>query len=73
MAEPYTDNPAVAAQVRQLLAERENAEAYGQTSRLEAIDKQLQGLGVKPDKKLAKAPEGRASRAKQTTAPKDEE
>jgi hypothetical protein len=54
-----------AAQVRQLQAERENAEAYGLTTRLEAIDKQLKELGVKPKEKAKKAepeksePEGR--------------
>lgn len=55
MAEPYTDNPAVAAQLRQLLAERENAVAYENEGRVEAIDKQLDSLGYKPDKKPAKA------------------
>ena len=39
-----------AAQVRQLLAERENAVLYGQETRVEAIDKQLKEFGVKPEK-----------------------
>jgi hypothetical protein len=59
------------AQVRQLLAERENADAYGQTTRVEAIDKQLAGLGyTKPEqapKKVAEAPQGRKAPAKSTT------
>jgi hypothetical protein len=59
-----------AAQVRQLLAERENAEAYGQETRLGAIDKQLAGLGYtepeKAPKKVADAPQGRKAPAKAT-------
>jgi ferredoxin-NADP reductase len=60
-----------AAQVRQLQAERENAVAYGQETRIEAIDKQLKELGVKPKKaKVEKVepepekaePEGRATK-----------
>ena len=39
-----------AAQVRQLQAERVNAVNYGQTTRVEAIDKQLKEFGVKPEK-----------------------
>jgi hypothetical protein len=42
-------------QVQQLLAERVNAEAYGQSSRVEAVDKQLAGLGYVDPKKAAKA------------------
>ena len=38
----------IASQVRQLLAERENAVGYGQETRIEAIDKQLKELGVTP-------------------------
>jgi hypothetical protein len=66
-----------AGQVRQLLAERENAVAYGQETRVEAIDKQLKQLGVKPKAKAAKVepepekaePEGRHSKQeKQHTA-----
>lgn len=45
----------LAPQVRQLLAERENAEAYGQASRLEAVDKQLAELGYKRPAQAAKA------------------
>jgi len=72
MAEPYTDNPQLAAQIRQLLAERENADAYGQETRLEAIDKQLKELGFKSDKQAAKAvdddgPKGRSGKGKQQT------
>jgi hypothetical protein len=58
------------AQVRQLLAERENADAYGQTTRLEAVDKQLAELGwSKPEeapKKVAEAPQGRKAPGKST-------
>jgi hypothetical protein len=71
-----TDNPQVAAQLRQLLAERENAVAYGQTTRVEAVDKQLATLGYKTEKQAAKAvdakateePQGRKAPAKHTTA-----
>lgn len=35
-----------AAQVEQLLAERENAEGYGQTDRVEAADKSLAAFGI---------------------------
>jgi hypothetical protein len=38
------------AQVRQLLNERENADAYGQTDRVDAVDKQLAELGYKTPK-----------------------
>ena len=59
-----------AAQVRQLLAERENADAYGQATRLAAIDKQLASLGwTKPEeapKKVADAPQGRKAPSKAT-------
>lgn len=44
-----------AAQVRQLLAERENAVAYEQTDRVAAVDKQLEGLGYKSEKQAVKA------------------
>jgi hypothetical protein len=61
--------------VRQLLAERENAVGYGQETRIQAIDKQLKDLGVKPPKKAERAepeksePEGRATKQdKQHTA-----
>lgn len=43
-----------ATQVAQLLAERVNAVAYGQVSRMEAIDKQLASLGYTDHKKAAK-------------------
>lgn len=48
---PYQQAP----QVRQLLAERANAEAYGQVSRVDAVDKQLNGLGWVDPAKAAKA------------------
>jgi|GEM_PF-3787911 len=38
----------VAGQVRQLLAERANAEAYGNTGRMAAVDTQLAQLGYCP-------------------------
>jgi len=67
-----------AAQVRQLLAERETAQGYGLTTRVEAADKQLAELGwVDPAKAEAEAkaaarrqpPKGRTSAAsKKVTA-----
>lgn len=80
--EPVTTSPQAAGQLRQLLAERENAEAYGQTTRLEAVDKQLAELGYSVEKsKVAKAeaakseekpseraPQGRATRQEQQQA-----
>ena len=62
-----------AAQVRQLLNERELAVAYGQTTRVEAVDKQLAELGYTPPDKADKAdkaekgPKGRGGRPKSTT------
>ena len=47
--------PQQANQVRQLLNERENADAYGQTTRLAAVDKQLTELGYKSPKQAEKA------------------
>lgn len=56
--------------VRQLLAERENAVIYGQATRVDAIDKQLAGLGVTvsddaddeaPAPKKSAAPKGRSA------------
>jgi hypothetical protein len=38
-----------AAQVRQLQAERANAVAYGQATRVAAVDKQLAAFGVTPE------------------------
>jgi hypothetical protein len=38
-----------AAQIRQLQAERANAVAYGQQTRIDAVDKQLAEFGVKPE------------------------
>lgn len=71
MAEPYTDNPQLAAQVRQLLAWRENAVVYGQTDQIESADKQLKALGYKEPKKAAKVdddgPTGRSAKKKTTT------
>jgi hypothetical protein len=64
-----------AGQVRQLLAERVNARAYGMTERLAAIDKQLAELGYtrkggsgKDADAVAKAeaPPGRSTRGRQT-------
>lgn len=54
-----------AGMVAQLRAERELAEAYGQTSRVEAVDKQLAELGVKTP---AKAAEERAAAAEEDEA-----
>jgi hypothetical protein len=52
-----------AAQVRQLQAERVNAVAYGQETRVEAIDKQLKELGVKPEKAKKAEPEAKPEKA----------
>ena len=41
------------AQVDQLLAERENAVAYEQQTRVDAVDKQLDGLGVSARREAA--------------------
>lgn len=69
-----------AGQVRQLLAERVNAEAYGNAARVEQIDRDLAELGYAKPKpaKVAKdeEPQGRATRqaARQhTVAKKDED
>jgi hypothetical protein len=50
-------------QVRQLLAERANADAYGQTTRLAAVDKQLAELGYTSPKQAEKAADAAAERA----------
>lgn len=58
----------LAPQIKQLQAERENAVAYGNETRVEQIDRQLADLGVK-----AKAAEKRAAASEDTgkqTAPK---
>jgi len=74
---PYQVTP----QVVQLQTERANAIAYGNEARVEAIDKQLAGLGVKAkaaqERKAAtedvdddghkKPPQGRSSKPQQTT------
>lgn len=64
-----------AGHVRQLLAERSVAQSYGQTTRVEAVTKQLAELGY-ADPKPAKAdrepektpPQGRSTTRRQTTA-----
>jgi hypothetical protein len=56
--------PQQANQIRQLLNERANADTYGQTTRVEAVDKQLAELGYKTQKqaeRAASAAEGRAA------------
>jgi len=60
-----------AAQVRQLLAERDNAKAYGMTTRVEAADKQLAALGYTTQKKAEKAAAAAEERA--AAAEADEE
>jgi hypothetical protein len=62
-----------AAQVRQLLAERETAEAYGQTTRVEAADKQLAELGYKRPGQAEKAADAAEDRAAAALAEGDEE
>lgn len=52
------------AQVDALLDERQNAVAAGQTTRVEAVDKQLKALGVETEaEKKAKAAEARKAAA----------
>lgn len=66
-----TESPKVAGQVRQLLAERANAIAYGMTTRVEACDKQLKTLGYRPgleDEKTPAAPEDPAAPPQGRTA-----
>lgn len=60
-----------AGQIRQLLAERENAVAYEQTDRIAAVDKQLSGLGYKP-KQAAKAADAAEATAEAETPAKEE-
>lgn len=62
-----------AAQVRQLLAERENAVAYEQTDRVAAVDKQLEGLGYKSEKQAVKAADAAEERAAAAVAETDDE
>lgn len=61
-------------QVRQLLSERANADAYGQATRVEAVDKQLAELGYYTEKQAAKAAAAAEARAAgdqaRTDAPK---
>jgi len=60
-----------AGQVRQLLAERTNAEALGMTDRVAVADKQLSGLGyVRPEDKPA--PEVRESTPPEGRHPRHE-
>jgi hypothetical protein len=62
-------------QVRQLLNERANAEAYGQATRVEAVDKQLAELGYKRPaqaEKAAAAAEERAAAAVAETGDEEE-
>lgn len=64
--DPVSDSPQVAAQIRQLVAERENAVVYGNETRIAAVDKQLAGLGYKPDK----SPSGKAEEETRSEPPK---
>jgi len=57
----------LAPQIEQLRQERVNAEAYGQTERLAAVDKQLAELGVK-----AKAAEKRKAAAEEKAELEDD-
>lgn len=52
-----------APQVAQLLAERETASAYGQTTRVEAVDKQLAALGYAKPKQAETAAAAASERA----------
>jgi hypothetical protein len=61
-----------AGQVRQLLNERENAVADGNTTRIEAVDKQLEALGYKSEKQAAKAADAAEERAAAGTAPAEQ-
>jgi hypothetical protein len=66
---PYQQVP----QVRRLLAERENAEAYGQTARVEGVDKQLAALGYKTEKQAVKAADAAKERAAAAVASSEDE
>lgn len=77
MKDELSVDPQRAGQVRQLLAERTNAAAYGQASRVAAVDKQLAELGYKPEGEPARVsrstpPQGRMSRASEKTSVADE-
>lgn len=74
----------VGPQIAQLKAERANAEAYGQTDRVAAIDKQLGHLGVKKeaaqerqaaarddDSAKTRTPQGRSGKPKTQTVKED--
>ena len=65
--------PQQANQVRQLLNERENADAYGQTTRLAAVDKQLTELGYKSPKQAEKAADAAEERATAAVAKSDDD
>ena len=62
-----------AAQVRQLLAERENAVAYEQETRVAAVDKQLAELGYKRPGQAEKAVEAAEERAAAAAAESGDE
>jgi hypothetical protein len=69
--EPFTDNPQLAAQVRQLLAERENAVAYEQSTRIDAVDKQLKELGYRRATDATKAVEAEDRAEEKAAATED--
>jgi hypothetical protein len=60
-------------QIRQLLNERANADAYGQSTRVEAVDKQLEQLGYKTEKQAEKAAEAAEVRAAAAVAEASED
>jgi len=60
-------------QVRQLLGERENAVAYGQQTRVDAVDKQLAELGYKRPVQAEKAAEAAEERAAAAVESGDQE
>ena len=63
---PYQVGP----QVAQLQAERANAEAYGNETRLAAIDRQLADLGVKKEAAEKRAAAADGDEAAKKTAPR---
>jgi hypothetical protein len=70
MADDKTETPDLpyqqAGQVEQLRRERENAVAYGQESRVAAVDKQLDALGVTEHEKRTSAAQKRQAAAEES-------
>ena len=63
---PYQVQP----QIDQLMQERANAEAYGQTDRVAAVDKQLASLGVKQKAAEKRSASAEGDKEAKAAAPK---